>query len=296
MKQFDLTHLPKVSRAELAFQKQKSQLQLDLDAPARLVTETLGNVEPKLFDGAVFRFKTGSLEKRERTLHALETTSLHLFGALPALNSSLLLCVPQKTAKELVYSLLGSTASTSSGDDSLSAIEEGIFTFIVTTVLAALQPHLDALGVAVRLTPLAQVNDASYLMGTSASFIVLDFEMTFQETTRDIRLVLENTPALLTLFETPYTNTHNDLKTGLNRAGNAQVAMSVSIGEASILVKDLDALQVDNIIVLDRTGTRFQSSTLFGVVDCQIGDPLVATLKAELIVLESNHYALQTHG
>jgi hypothetical protein len=290
--QFDLKHLPKISGAEIAFSKQFSDLKINVDAVNQAIGEAFNTIEPDLMRSATFSLKTCLIEKKEKALCSIDDKKFAIFGSLADEGIPFGLFIERRTAKELVYQLLGSEPE-SHIQDQVTGIEEGVFAFLLTTVLNALRHELvDKFGVSTRLGSLGEGNTASGIFAAESHLIAFSFSLTIKETTSEVRLLVAAHPALSTLLRSEDTS-DEIVELGILRAGNAQVSASLVVGEISLSVNELGSLQEGDVVLLEKPNVIMTGNVLNGELDLLLGKSPSQSLKAHLSTSDSGRYSLQ---
>jgi|GEM_PF-5555685 len=294
--QFDLSTLPKVSRAELALHKLMSGFHLDIDALNTDLSAALASIEPSIFTNSPLFLRSFCFVKSELALSWFGADTVTVHGYLGAAETfRFAISLERQSAKALVHQALGGSArgtdATPASESDLTPIEEGIFTFLVSSVIFAIKTRfLDGRGLSVRLAPL-ESEDAGFLSSSSHAL-----EMAFQlgpvDKKAEVKLLVEAHPNLLSLFQKPNTR---DLVLGdaSMRASQVRIPFCARIGEISLSAGELASLEVDDVIVLDQTGVKLDSDALSGDMICHIGDPTFETVRGRLSSSLTGNYSCE---
>src|SRR5688572_16467337 len=139
---FTFSDLPKVSRAELTLAEAFSFDSLNTDSINATLRHALDQLEPITPEKLDLRFQSCLLESRAKALATFGKDSVCVFGNISKESVPFALELNERAVIELVYLLLGSETEAPSKKTTLSAVEEGIFSFILSLVFGSLQNYL----------------------------------------------------------------------------------------------------------------------------------------------------------
>lgn len=291
--QFDLALLPKVSREELEFRKLFPHFAVDADALSSIINDALASIETPDLKRLSLRLESARLETTASALSVLDPNQLCVFASLADLALPAVLVIGRPLAKELVYSLLGSENEIESGTGQLTPIEEGVFSFILSTVLFALHEQLsERLGLSVRLGSLTSLATVHDVFANESRVINLSFRTDLEPSHNGIQLIIGAHPALSAFFQNSAYN-EDCVARGFERVHNASVRLSAVVGEIKLGLDELESLQVEDIVLIDKSGAKEIGGALSGHLEAALGDPAFVRLPAQISVSEAGHYTLQ---
>ncbi len=245
-----------------------------------------------------------------------EPSCTAIIGMPPRIDKALLE-VELTIAQQAIDKLLGGNAEEIDSQRPLSEIEDGIFSYVLLRVLSLLQEA----GAAERQVTLKLEG----VHGTVASlqerfpiderFVCLSFKLFFDVKVGFCRLYLPESIVKETFPEAPPTH-GLALERWLRRLQERQGAVSllrtpivVEVGRIALRMADVEALDIDDIILIEETELRLQeaveeeyptsghsagaSAHLTGRVQARVGDGHRGVISGAVVVGEHGRYELQ---
>jgi len=287
---FDFSQLPKISRAKLLSSRATADFHLDIDDVNSTLRGLLQNSEAPLFSNYPLILKSHSFVKGDLALESSSESKTTVQGFLTNEAIPFALSLQKQDAKLLVHHLLGGDTSLASGSD-LTPIEEGVFTFLVTSVMHAIREHfLDGFGLSLRLAPMESTIQRE-IFHSSSQVLELSFQVDLPARTIKINLLVDAHQSLLSLFVKPRPSS-DLLSNTLELVQAASFPVTAHIGEFSLSADELLSLEVDDIVLLDSSGIKLDSNVLSGEMTCNIGEPTFESIRGRLSLSESGNYFL----
>jgi flagellar motor switch protein FliM len=199
-------------------------------------------------------------------------------------------------AKELVYRVLGKDSLPVSVGQTLSEVEQGIFSFVLLKILDTLQHAVD--GDQIGQFQLLELGSnfetiASYCSKDDA-LALLNFKFKLEDQESYFRIVIS--PELIHSLSSSLQKNNEGAgaisQLGLRRSGALQIPIVVELGHVSLQPADVDALEVDDIIVLEGSDVHLKEPGLVGNVRCQIGSEEYGSFKGGLLLTKNGRYAV----
>lgn len=287
--------LPKVSRAELALAGLFSSSSINIDSINDLLHDALNQLAPIPREKLGLRFLSCRLESRSKALSILGNDSFCVLGNISNEKVPFALNISQRIVIELVYLLLGSETEAPSKKTTLSPVEEGIFSFMLSLTLGVVQNYLvDLLGTSIHLGPLEKELNAASAFSSYPQIVTLSLDLAVDGTRSDIDIIIAAEPLGKILSRSAATEENLETtKRGIGRAVDVKSDLSAIVGQLALAPDDLKALEVDDIVVLESSRVKMSGSALSGELDCIFGNPLFATATARLSLSQKGRYVMQ---
>lgn len=174
--------------------------------------------------------------------------------------------------RKIAYKLIGTKAPADDANSPLSDIEQGIASFVILKLIDAVQK--DTVFTFLKTVKLVAIsNELAFSPPTDQSprttIFSFDFSLDGQASSARIFLpssVFEKASPVL-------QNEENDIKqvtTALQRASGVKATLVAEVGRLTLHPDDFNALEVDDIIVIEGPHVKMQNSQLAGNVVCTL--------------------------
>jgi flagellar motor switch protein FliM len=292
---FDFSNLPKLSRAHLTLAKIFSASDVTDELINKKLSEVLSHLDPIPSEKLSLEFRSCEIDSKKKALSLLGRDSLFVFGDFSKENIPFVVEIPERTVIELVYILLGSQADISSKKTVLTPIEEGIFSFVLTLVANALQKQFfNNAEIGIHFSALESCSSAVEILEPHAQILNFVFELGIEQSKSQIRVLVaatQNYP-LVNMVQPPQ-EVKSAVERGIQRASETFFICSATIGQFSLAKEELNALEVDDVVVLESSRVELHQKTLSGQISCQLGAPPFANANAHLFLAPEGHYSIK---
>lgn len=242
-----------------------------------------------------FSFGSSRLLSLKTALGTFSERGPTVFGFLSKQEIPFALLLEEKTASDLVYLLLGSTGEAPSQKHELSAVEEGLLSFVLALLFETLQKHIiDGLGTSIHFGPLTKSLTLEEAFAKESQLLKLSIDCKIDQLQAPVHVLVAAAP-LQALITTPDRPEDRDeiLKRAFHRASETKTPASCVIGQLSLAPEDIKALEVDDIVVLESSRVKMNGNVLTGEADCLLGDPQFAKATAQLSLAPNGRYVMQ---
>ena len=250
-----------------------------------------------------------SIADRELRQVLAEPTCAAIIG-LPPRTEKGLLEVDLAIAQQAIDKLLGGTAEETDSQRPLSEIEDGVFSYVLLRVLALLQEEAGAeRQVTLKLEGVhGTVASLAERFPVDQRFVCLSFKLFFDVKVGYCRLYLPESVVQETFPEAPPTHGPAQdrwLRRVSDRIGAVSLLRApliVEVGRIGLQMADVEALDVQDIILLEETEVRLQAETtttesdqgmaahLTGRVQARIGAGHRGVIGGAVVVGEGGRY------
>ncbi len=245
------------------------------------------------FDGVV-AVEPGDLQ---RTMS--EPTCAAIIG-LPPRADRVILEIDLGIAQQSIDRMLGGAAEDTDGQRPLSEIEEGVFSYILLKVIKLVHESFGGerqLGL--KLEGMVGSHEAlAERIQVQTRWVALNFKLFFDLKVGYFRIYL---PADLVMSDMPATVPASGPAADRywRRAGERvgllhtlRTALTVEVGRLSLALADVEALEADDIVLIEATEVRLQDGSAQGRVDCRVGDGGHGIISGNVVVGESGKYEI----
>lgn len=227
-------------------------------------------------------------------------TALAVIG-LPPKPYTVLLEVDLPLAQQAVDRMLGGPGEECDAARPLSEIENGVFSFLLVKLLSLAQPTVgDEQQATLKLLSLVnRPEDLEGKVDLGGEWVAVNFKLFFDVTVSYARLLV---PAAMVRsdFVAPvptagpaWERYKKALLGGLERMDAQPVPLSIQAGRSILAAEDLDALDEEDIILLEETGVALQDGVPGGAVTCTLGAGRCGQIQGTLGVLENGRFGVQ---
>lgn len=231
-----------------------------------------------------------------------EPTCAFIIG-LPPRTDKALLEVDLPIAQMAIDKLLGGTAEDVDGQRPLSEIEDGVFSFILLKALHLIAGDVEETQLGVRLEAMhGTLASLKERFPTSDACVCLSFKVFFNQKVGYARLYLPTALMSEVLTEAPPSPgpaRERALARMLERLDLIRLVttpMVVEVGRIALPVADVEALDTEDIILVEESELRLEPGdppTLTGRAQGRVGDGTHGVLTGNLVVGDRGRYELQ---